>query len=603
MLKRVVIIVLSIFAYIVNGGELTPDAVNEMVEAHARLMLQGLKIKEGSAHKFPVSAGKVLSAAPISSLSMDNLSIKPSYGNGINGFSILKNGEQKGFITIRIADSEQSAGLELGKWLVTSSMPLELLLKNYKRLADLGDVCVVSKDFDAASGHFMHKNSCLYLVRNGIIMQIRLFDKEVNVKKLAGMIDLQLVKTYDAVSREDKTRHAAGGSPAAGPFVWRQAAPSEDKTFIFAGGKKLIVREWFAADNYGHKYLSRLEIKGYRENNASPQKLWSQTWKNPFLSGTGNGIWQFGTAESRESRYFYLFLGTLKFPTATQMTIIEVDTGNNFKLTQSVFLINPQSSVSIVANTSDHDIIIKGKDRNEFFRFNRVTHMLSPLLTPWQLVYHALPFELAVLSKKPERSRDFHQVLLTINGTEIADPVNYFDALAGAGYWDSKDYFPLSESYKYYLMVMGLLEYQYLSSQIKALPARETEERIKRIISGSDFTMGKKAVLSDLPENIYLHRQKAAFALHYESQRRNISSIAISDDDAGSFYHHYKWAFRKDFTEPSGYYSFDEVKEFIYAEIKRLKSYGLEALVNDPPQMKIIWKKKEKTVIKRGLLE
>lgn len=77
----------------------------------------------------------------------------------------------------------------------------------------------------------------------------------------------------------------------------------------------------------------------------------------------------------------------------------------------------------------------------------------------------------------------------------------------------------------------------------------------------------------------------------------------ISRNEAEQFYCRYKWAFRKKFTAQSEYYAFDEVEEFIYGEIRRLKSYGLEELIRNPPRMEIIWKKKEKTAIKRGLLE
>ena len=377
-------------------------------------------------------------------------------------------------------------------------------------------------------------------------------------------------------------------------------ALSQDKHFTFSDGKKLILRESYSMDQYGRQYLSRLELNTQDKDRDALRTIWSHSWKNPGFSGTGDGTFQFWTTESRDSRHFYLFVGILRFPTASQILITEIDTENNVELTQSAFLIKTQSTMSIVANVQNRDIIMKGGDRDEFFVFNCFSHILSPLLTQWQLVYHSLPFELAILSKKPKVKNNFQEVLLKIGEMEIPDPIGYFDALANDSYFVSNNNFCLSESYKYYLAIMGILEYQYLSGKINALPVDKAKEKMKISISDFDFIEKGKITLKDFEDNIELNRQKLAFSLYYENQKNNTSFGSIDDDEARSFYDNYKWAFRRNFNSQSEYYSFNEVEDFIYAEIRRLKSYGLEEFVNTPPKVEIIWKKEEAPSAKRG---
>ncbi|MDD2478967.1 MAG: hypothetical protein PHS31_03650 [Victivallaceae bacterium] len=353
-------------------------------------------------------------------------------------------------------------------------------------------------------------------------------------------------------------------------------------------------------DKYGKQYLSKLKLKTQDKNSDALKTIWLHSWKNPVFSGTGDGTFQFWITESRDSRYFYLFLGILRFPTASQILITEIDTEKNFELTRSEFLINTQSRMSIVANVPDRNIIMKGGDRDEFFVYNRFTHTLSPLLTQWQRVYHSLPFELAILSKKPKVKNNFRKILLKIGEMEIADPIGYFDALANDSYFVSNSNFCLSESYKHYLAIMGILEYQYLSDRINALPADKAKEKIKISIADLNFIEEAKIILRDFEDNIELNQQKLAFSLYYEDSKSNTSFGSIGDNEARRFYDNYKWAFRRNFTAKSDYYSFADVESFIYAEIRRLKSYGLEEFVNTPPKVEIIWKKEEAPSSKRG---
>jgi TPR repeat protein len=90
---------------------------------------------------------------------------------------------------------------------------------------------------------------------------------------------------------------------------------------------------------------------------------------------------------------------------------------------------------------------------------------------------------------------------------------------------------------------------------------------------------------------------------YFFSQRFLPGEQIVSENEVRLFYENYKWAFRRNFTAKSEYYSFIEVEGFIYDEIRRLKSYGLEELVNIPPRVEIIWQKEEPPTAKRGRLD
>ncbi|MDD2478275.1 MAG: hypothetical protein PHS31_00120 [Victivallaceae bacterium] len=198
MNTKIIIVALSITLSLVANGEQAPDAVKKMFDKRAKLMLKTLGITEGSSRKFLIPAEKILLTANLGSLKIEDFLIKPSFGSNetINGFHISKDDIQKAYITIRTADSEQNSKMELGRWLVTSSMFFQSLLEFYKPISDIGEACVVPKNFNKTYGKSTRPNCCLYFVRNGIIMCINVFDINVNIEKLAKLIDQRLVKTH-----------------------------------------------------------------------------------------------------------------------------------------------------------------------------------------------------------------------------------------------------------------------------------------------------------------------------------------------------------------------------------------------------------------------
>lgn len=196
-IAKIFIITLSLtFSLVISGAELTQDEVKKMFDERAKLMLKTLGIVEDNSKNIPIPAPKMLSPAQLSSLEIEGFSTKPSFGvdNAINGFRISKDGIQKARINVRTADSEQDSKMELGRWLITNSMPLELLFEFYKPIKDIGEACVVPKNFNETYGTSMRPNCCLYFVRNGIIMRIHVLDINVDIEKLAKLIDQQLVE-------------------------------------------------------------------------------------------------------------------------------------------------------------------------------------------------------------------------------------------------------------------------------------------------------------------------------------------------------------------------------------------------------------------------
>ena len=115
-------------------------------------------------------------------------------------------------------------------------------------------------------------------------------------------------------------------------------------------------------------------------------------------------------------------------------------------------------------------------------------------------------------------------------------------------------------------------------------------------LSGIKFNVNKK--VSKLYEKFFFFYKNAFFA-----DRFLPAGHVISENEARKFYHNYKWAFRKDFSEQSDYYSFDKVKNFIYTEMVRLESFGLKELIENPPSVSIIWKKKSPQILKHGSLD
>lgn len=105
-----------------------------------------------------------------------------------------ENGKVNAVGRVQYAMSARSAQQALFERLSMNSLPLEILLKRYEIKADgPGDLCVVEKTFDKASGLFVVDESQMHFVRGGIAISIRSEDAGVKAIQLARELDQILV--------------------------------------------------------------------------------------------------------------------------------------------------------------------------------------------------------------------------------------------------------------------------------------------------------------------------------------------------------------------------------------------------------------------------
>lgn len=105
-----------------------------------------------------------------------------------------ENGKTNAVGRVQYAMSARSAQQALFERLSMNSLPLEILLKRYEVKADgPGDLCVVERTFDKASGLFVVDESQMHFVRGSIVISIRSEDAGVKAMELAKELDQILV--------------------------------------------------------------------------------------------------------------------------------------------------------------------------------------------------------------------------------------------------------------------------------------------------------------------------------------------------------------------------------------------------------------------------
>ncbi len=171
-------------------------------------------------------------------------------------------------------------------------------------------------------------------------------------------------------------------------------------------------------------------------------------------------------------------------------------------------------------------------------------------------------------------------------------------------YTNYPQYYELSDSYHFYLSIMAILESEFANSN-KIMHPIESINCFKQQISTGKHNLESIAPLvMEYLNNLQNARFQLLFTQNNFFRKYFIfGDNTTQENEAKNFYNQYKWAFRKKLDIQSEYYTFQEVKNFIYIEIRRLKSYGLKELISNPPKVGIIWKKKMIAEPKRGLLD
>ena len=361
-----------------------------------------------------------------------------------------------------------------------------------------------------------------------------------------------------------------------------------EDTFSFPEGKSIIVRKESRQGMSNNPYVSKLEIRGMRPEERDHCLLWETGFRNPSYSGAAWGLLQTYVPYTNNSQNFYFILAigmdTIK--------IIDVNVGQNFNVTESSFRINTESKglgfhVDLLPQKISDGLTrieMKGKEHGGSlaYLFNHQANTLSPLFSRWQMIYPALPFELALLLNVPQDN----PTAPTVNGTlvkidEVAtvDIRKHFEPPL-ADYWQAyNDYGPTSTC-RTYLMVMGIAEYRLLNTKVKQLnppPVTRSEPRIVEGVTPIRATSQDEAV-----------RQRKEAINHYLAALPRKGAKEVTPDEIENFYERYKWAFKKVSSEDSEDFTLDEMKDFITEEIQRLRYYGLEELITTPPQVEMV---------------
>ena len=146
-----------------------------------------------------------------------------------------------------------------------------------------------------------------------------------------------------------------------------------------------------------NSYISKLEISKMDMTRENPRSLWKTNFSDPSLSGTGEGLLQACTSYSDGIGNFYLIMAIHRFiPRGTEIKIIGINVNQNFKITESSFLVNQESKglgfdlILIPQKVSD-DLIridVKGKEREDSlaYQFNRQANTLLPIKEEQRMV-------------------------------------------------------------------------------------------------------------------------------------------------------------------------------------------------------------------------
>lgn len=175
-------------------AEARENTMNKKIQA----LMSELKVEPASKHEVSTRSRGVLALQQLKKI--DELSVRHK-ATGIDDvgttsdklFFSGKNGKIKAVGKVEYKKSARAAQKALFERLAMNSLPLEILLKRYAIADGPGDICVVERVFDKATGKFVVDGSQVHFIRGNVAVSVRSEDAEVNTKKLARQIDQILV--------------------------------------------------------------------------------------------------------------------------------------------------------------------------------------------------------------------------------------------------------------------------------------------------------------------------------------------------------------------------------------------------------------------------
>jgi hypothetical protein len=179
----------------ISMAEAGENTMNDRIQA----LMSELKVEPASDHEVSARSQGALSIQKLKT--MDNLSVRhKTEGEGEGGTTSEKllfsgaNGKIKAVGKVEYKKSARAAQKALFKRLAQNSLPLEILLKRYEIAEGPGDICIVEKIFDKATGRFVVDGSQVHFIRGNVAVTVRSEDEGVNTKELARQMDQVLVE-------------------------------------------------------------------------------------------------------------------------------------------------------------------------------------------------------------------------------------------------------------------------------------------------------------------------------------------------------------------------------------------------------------------------
>lgn len=193
---------MKIACYILLAGVLllsVAEAGDNAMKERAQALMTELKVQPASEHELYARDQGALSAQKLKTI--DNYIVRHKAKGECEGHIISEkllfsdeNEKIKAVGKVKYAKSARSAQEALFEELAMNSLPLELLLKRYEiKAGGPGDICVVEKILDKATGQFVVDESQVHFVRGNIAVSVRSDDVGVKAIELARQLDEMLV--------------------------------------------------------------------------------------------------------------------------------------------------------------------------------------------------------------------------------------------------------------------------------------------------------------------------------------------------------------------------------------------------------------------------
>jgi len=265
--------------------------------------------------------------------------------------------------------------------------------------------------------------------------------------------------------------------------------------------------------------------------------------------------------------------------------------------------------IMVLKDGNDHVFFVgykarNGKNKNYDFsrdpiliiRYDVKTHLTEKMLTPMSFLYpfYIPEFPDSFLNTKTDVGIGRRITSIKINNKRLSG--SNLDAII---YYLGGQFIAKKQSH-----VLALYQF-VINSCGKDILDRKVNDTNDSLMSyqkkGNNFIVANKTVmLNKFPALYHLLNNQINNLNENIIHKMNISDwlkdnaippakIAVSNEEIKSFYVNFKWAFRKEFTQNSEYYSLEDAKDFITIEIRRLKHYRLDELLANPPNVEIIF--------------